>query len=247
MISLLGVEVAPSLLAVVLLAALAGGVAQSTLGFGAAFTTVPALAFAAPELLPGSVLVAMLPLTIVMAIRAHRDADVRAVGRLTVGRLPGIVVGAAVVASLPIRALTFAVALLLLAAVTATASGWELPVTPRREVAAGFVSGITGTAAGLGGPPLALLYRGRRGAVLRPTLAMVWAVGLPPAIGSLAVAGEFTATHARSGLVLAAVMLVGLAIAVPIVRFVEDATIRSAVLGWAALGAVLSLGRALVA
>ena len=229
-----------------LTAAIAGGAAQSALGFGAAFTTVPALAIVAPELLPGAVLVALLPLSLVMLVQGFARTDVRAAGRLTLGRLPGIAVGTVAVALLPTRGLTVATGLLLLLAVVVSVAGWTVAVTPGSELVAGFLSGVTGTAAALGGPPIALLYRGRGASTLRPTLALVWAVGLVPIIGSLWLAGEFTADQARAGSVLGIAMLAGLAGAAPLVRRWPDEAIRRGVLAWAAVGAVGALARALV-
>ncbi len=231
-------------LAVVAMSALLGGVAQSSLGFGAAFAVVPALAFTAPELLPGTVLVGILPLSVVMAVRGRAGIDVPALGRLTIGRFPGIVTGAAVVAVLPTRALTAIIATLLLTAVAASALGAELAVTRPREIIAGYISGLTGTAAALGGPPLAILYRGRDGAMLRPTLASVWAIGLLPAIGSLALAGEFTVLQLQAGVVVSGFMLLGLVGGARVVRAVPERTVRAAVLWWAGVGGLLALGRA---
>jgi uncharacterized protein len=225
-------------------AAMAGGAAQSALGFGAAFTTVPAMAVVAPELLPGSVLVALLPLSVVMLVQDRAGTDVAAAGRLTLGRLPGIAVGTAAVALMPTRGLTVATGLLLLIAVVASFSGWNVPVTSRTELAAGFLSGVTGTAAALGGPPIALLYRGQQASMLRPTLALVWAVGLIPILGSLWLAGEFTFEQARAGAIIGVAMLLGLLVAAPLVRRWPDEVIRRGILGWAAVGAVLALGRA---
>lgn len=244
--ALFGLEVSAFALALVLVAALVGGLAQSLLGFGAAFTTVPALAVVAPQLLPGSVLVGILPLSVVMYLQARDDVDVRAVGRLSIGRLPGILVGAAIVAWLPTRSLTIAIAALLLVAVAALAAGAELAVTAPREMVAGFVSGVTGTAAALGGPPLALLYRGSASSYLRPTLAAVWAVGLVPILVSLRVAGEFTLQQAQAGTVLAVVMLLGLAVAGPVLGRVEESTLRLGILWWAGLGGILAAGRAMI-
>jgi uncharacterized protein len=232
--------------ALVALAAMAGGAAQSALGFGAAFTTVPAVAVVAPELLPGSVLVALLPLSVVMLVQDRAGTDVAAAGRLTLGRLPGIAVGTVAVALMPTRGLTVATGLLLLIAVAASFSGWSVKVTSRTELIAGFLSGVTGTAAALGGPPIALLYRGQRASRLRPTLALVWAVGLIPILGSLWLAGEFTLEQAQAGVGLGMAMLVGLVLAAPLVRRWPDDVIRRGILGWAAVGAILALGRAAV-
>lgn len=234
-----------ALLAVVASGVLGGG-AQSLLGFGGAFLTVPVLAVVAPELLPGAMVVAILPLSLVMVWRGRAHVDVRAAGRLTIGRLPGIVVGAAIVALLPTRGLVVAIALVLVAAVIISAVGPEVPVTPRTELLAGFASGITGTAAALGGPPIGLLYRGAAGRTLRPTLALVWAVGLGPILGSLAVVGALGRDELAVGAVLAAAMLLGLVLAVPLLERVPDVGLRRAILGWAAAGAVLALARALV-
>jgi uncharacterized protein len=82
-------------------------------------------------------------------------------------------------------------------------------VTGRREVAAGVVSGFTGTAAGLGGPPLALLYRASGSEKLRPTLAGVWLVGSLPALGALALAGSLTVEQVVAGGVLSLAMVPG--------------------------------------
>jgi uncharacterized protein len=233
-------------LVAVLLAALIGGSVQSALGFGAAFTTVPALALFAPRLLPGSILVAILPLSITMVLRQRLAVDRWAVGRITVGRLPGIALGAAVVALLDVRSLTALIGGLLLAAVLASAAGWQVTVTSRREVAAGVVSGFTGTAAGLGGPPLALLYRASGSEKLRPTLAGVWLVGSLPALGALALAGSLTVEQVVAGGVLALAMVTGLTLAAPAVARVGDHHLRHLVLGWAGLGSVAALGRALL-
>lgn len=244
--AVLGTEVGIGLVVFVLLAAWLGGVAQSTLGFGAAFATVPALALAAPELLPGSMVVAVIPLSVAMVVLGRDGLDRRALARLTVGRLPGIAVGALVVAALPVRGLTVVIALALLAAVVSSAVGWELAVTKWRELAAGFLSGLTGTAVALGGPPLALLYRGREGAAVRPTLAAVWAIGGVPTVLGLVLVGEFTRAQAQAGAALSAVLLVGLWTGSALVKRVADDRLRMAVLWWAAIGAVLALWRAVV-
>lgn len=103
-----------------------------------------------------------------------------------------------------------------------------------------------GSAAGLGGPPLALLYRDRPGPVLRATLAAVWTVGLLPALFGLWLAGRFAAVHLVAGGLMALATLVGMAAGLRLVRFVSDRAVRHAILWWSALGSVVALARSLV-
>lgn len=230
-------------LALVVLAAVLGGVAQSIVGFGAAFATVPALALAAPELLPGAMLVAALPLSVTMAIVGRAELDRSSANRLMVGRLPGIVLGTAIVVLVDVRWLTALVAVVLLAAVAAAAGGWRVEVTPSREVAAGVLSGVTGAATALGGPPIALLYRDRDPAVVRPTLGLVWAVGIVLTLVGLAGVGSFTLTQAVVGVVLSALLLVGLLLSRPLLRVLSPQRVRAGVLWWAGVGGVAALVR----
>ena len=239
-------EALPLALPAIALAAVLGGALQSTLGFGASFTLVPALAVFAPELLPGAVIVAIVPMSALMIARDRHGFDSWAVGRVSLGRLPGIAAGGLVVAFLPLRWLTVAIAVVLLLAVASVAGGWRLEVTRAREVLAGAVSGLTGTAAALGGPPLALLYRESTGSVLRPTLAGVWLIGTVPVLIALALAGSLTTEQATAGVWLGVAMVVGLTAAAPAVARLADGTLRRLVLGWAAVGAVLALGRAVL-
>jgi uncharacterized protein len=242
------VLVAAGPLAVLLVtaAALAGGVAQATAGFGAAFVTVPTLALVAPELLPGAMLVAALPLSMLMAYRGWDRIDRPASVRLLLGRMPGIAVGTAIVAAAGVRLVTAIVAVVLLVAVAAAATGWQVRITPGREVVAGVISGVTGTAAALGGPPIALLYRGRDPEVLRPTLGLVWAVGIAVALPGLWATGSFDATQALAGGLLGLLLLLGLVLSHGIVRRLAAERIRTFILVWAAVGGVASLGRVLL-
>lgn len=67
---------------------------------------------------------------------------------------------------------------------------------------AGVLSGIMGTAAGIGGPPLAMLYAGRGGAQLRANLAALFLLGKALSLTALAAAGRV----AIADLLLAAVL-----------------------------------------
>ncbi len=229
---------------VALAAAIAGGAIQSALGFGAAVTVVPALAVLAPELLPVASLCAMLPLVAAMAWRGRGEADVHGALRLLAGRVPGVGVGAWLVAVLDTRQLTMFVATILLVAVVSMARGWTVTVTPRTQAVAGFTSGVTGTSTGLGGPPLALLYRGEAAALMRGTLAIAFLGGVCLSLGTLTATGQVEAAAVRTGLALGGGTLAGLLLAAPLVHRLSDERLRHGVLAWASIGALVAVVRA---
>lgn len=231
---------------VLLAAAVAGGAVQSVLGFGAAVVTVPAMAVIDVTLLPMASQFAMLPLVSTMVWRGRRDIDLHGAGRMLLGRVPGVAVGAWLVVILDRRGLTIFVAAILLFAVASMARGWTIPITPRTEAAAGFTSGVTGTATGLGGPPTALLYRTVSGPRMRATLALLFLGGIAMSLSTLAVLGEVEGRHAAVGLSTGLGTVVGLFLAVPVVRRFTDDQLRRGVLVWAATGAIVAVVRALI-
>ena len=232
----------PELVAIVL-AAVAGGAVQSTLGFGGSFVLVPTVAVLAPGALPAAVLLGLLPLTAWLAWRERTALDRTAFTAISVARLPGIAAATAVVALAPQRVLTVVIATVLLVAVGAGAAGWSIPPTRAAQGITGVVSGFTGIAAALGGPPLALLYRDATGADRRATLSAVFTVGIVVGLAMLAAVGEVGSDDVRTGLLLGLGLVGGALLTAPSVARFSDDVLRRAVLGWAAVGAVAALVR----
>ena len=110
-----------------LLAALAlitlGGIIQGSMGFGFAFTAVPALLIIHPAALPATALLLALPMVAVLAYRERHDVDLAGFGAISVGRVFGTVAGVWLLKEIPAGSLSAAVgALLLLLAVLASSS-----------------------------------------------------------------------------------------------------------------------------
>ncbi len=233
-------------LTAILLSAVVGGAVQASLGFGGSFIMVPAVAVLLPRALPGAVLLGLLPLTVWVAWRDRRAIDRSAFVRITAGRVPGILAATAVVALAPQRVLTLVIACVLLLAVAANWAGWSVRTTPWTQGAAGLVSGFTGTAAALGGPPLALLYRDSTGQDRRGTLSLIFVVGILLSLVTLGAVGEFGARDIGIGAMLGVCLLGGAFLMAPITRRLSDDLLRRGVLVWAAVGALAALVRAMV-
>lgn len=159
------------------LAVFAGALVQGTTGMGFALIVVPVLALAAPAMLPGSLLIAMLPLNAYVAWRERHAIDLRGAGWISAGRLAGTFGGLWVLVAVPMAWLNALVggSTILAAVVSLLAPAF----TPGRVTFAstGLITGVTETATGVGGPPLALAYQHAPVATLRATVALCFLVG----------------------------------------------------------------------
>lgn len=177
-------------LAVAVLATVLGATIQGAIGFGMNLVTVPMLALVLPESLPVAVIVLALPIAVSMLRHEHHAVDRAGLGWIIAGRIPGTLCGVLVVATVSTNMLQGIVSILVLALVAASLLTPPVPVSAGTQLAAGTVSGVTGTAAGIGGPPLALLYQNQTGAIMRSTLAASFLFGSLLSIVTLGIAGE---------------------------------------------------------
>lgn len=218
-----------------------GAFVQGSVGFGINLIVVPVIAVLVPEAVPGSVVLLSLPLTVTMVLREHQHIDRRGVAWVMAGRLPGAVIGAAVVVAVAPDVLTTLVGLAILVAVALSISRLHVPVRPTTATAAGLTAGVMGTAAGVDGPPLALLYQHHRGEAIRATLAACFVLGTLMSAGILAIAGEIRAEQLIFTLELLPALAVGLVASMWGARHLRDRSVRPAVLTFAALAGALTL------
>lgn len=228
-----------------LLAAVAACV-QGTVGFGLALTSAPLLALLDPAFVPGPLLVASLPLALAALAREHRHTDVRGVVTAFAGRVPGTAIGALAVAVLPVLLLRVSIGLLVLVGVAV--SLWAPRFEPTRRVllGAGVISGVTGTIAAIGGPPIALVYQHATGPRLRATLALYFALGTVLSVAALWLTGSFGHHEAVLSATLLPGTAVGFLVSGPVLRIVDAGRLRPLVLGAAVLSAVVLLATALL-
>jgi uncharacterized protein len=137
------------------------------------------------------------------------------------------------------------VALFVLLFVAVSAVAPPVPVSRLTKLTAGMVSGVTGTSAGIGGPPVALLYQRHPGPVMRSTLAASFAIGTLMSLGALAVGGQVTGRQLAVGLVLAPIVVGGSVLGRRLHALLDRGWLRPAVLVFAAAAALSVLADAL--
>lgn len=229
------------------LVVLVGAVVQSTLGFGIAVVAAPMVVMAAPELMPGSLLVLGFVLPVVQLLTQPRDIDTRLLGRALLWRVALTPVGVLLVSVLPAAGIAAAVGLLVLVCVGLSLVRVDATATPRNAGLAGAITGVSGTAAAIGGPFFALVLQHERPERIRATLAAFFVVGSAVAMLGLAVGGEMTSAQLRAGLLWVPFLLAGHALAGPVRRRVDHGRMRTGVLSLCAVASVVVLVRAVLA
>ena len=195
-----------------------GAVVQASIGIGLGMIAAPMLAFADPDFIPAAIMIAVLPLTFTIAWIDREHIVKRDVGFALIGRVPGVIAGALVVAALSDRVLAVMVAASVLLAVVASITGRLFQPTDRALVVAGLASGFAGTTTGVGGPPMALTYQNSDPATMRATISAFFSIGALMSIGALALAGEIGVRQWQ----LTALILPGVGLGVVTARQVKD-------------------------
>ena len=220
-----------------------GALVQGSVGFGSNIVAVPVIAVFEPDALPATLVLWVIPLVIAMAIRERHAVDRPGVTWITIGRLPGTVLGAWVVAVVSSDTLSVLLGTGVLLAVLMSTLTPTISVNGVTATTAGFASGAMGTATAIGGPPLALLYQHHEGPVLRATLAVAFAVGTVLSLVGLAIAGAIEPWHLALASALLPGLLAGLALSRLLIGRLDCAWLRPAVLLFAAATAVIAIVR----
>jgi uncharacterized protein len=226
------------------LATIVGATIQGSIGFGMNLVTVPVLALVLPDALPVTVVILGIPISIAM-LRHEHLLDRTGLAWIITGRVPGTIVGAWVVATVTTTTLQGLIGGFVLLFVLASVFTPPLPVRPGTQVAAGATSGVTGTAAGIGGPPIALLYQHHAGPVMRSTLAATFFIGTFLSLTTLAVARQVSWDQIVLAIGLAPLVVAGSYAGRRFHDFLDRGWTRPAVLGFASISALVVIVDAL--
>lgn len=232
--------------AILAAAVLIGSLVQGAVGLGLGLVAAPVVTLLDPGLMPGVMIWLASAYPLLTLATEWRATDWHGLGWALAGRVPGTAVGVLVVSLVSARLLGVLVGVMVLGAVLLTAFVARLPMRPSVLVGAGLVSGVTGTATSIGGPPLALIYQHESGTRLRATMGAYFLGGGILSLAGLGLGGELRDSQAMTALALAPFMLLGFALGGPVRRHVDAGRTRPAVLVLCVLSAVALLVRSLV-
>ncbi len=206
---------------------------QSIIGVGFALIVVPMVAFLQPALLPVFAIVLVMPLNVYVLWRERHSLDWSGASWITAGRAVGTFGGLAVLATFTRTQLNLFIGVATLAAAILTLMRPKFDPNRVSFIGAGVVTGITETATGIGGPPLALVYQHQPGPVLRATLAACFLIGEVFTLTILAATHRIDMDHVIAAIWLFPPIAVGVWLSKALHQRLAGAWLRYAVLAFA--------------
>lgn len=163
-----------------------GAFLNGVIGLGMNLFVAPILMMVDPRLVPGPTLVGLLLLTVLMGLRERSGIDLRVVGWMAVGMLPGTALAIFLLPIIPPKMIALVLGAFVLVGVMLSLSGLRFPPRWWVLLLAGFVSGVASTLASIGGPPVAIVNQNLEPKKLRATLSSYFFLsGLASLIGLL--------------------------------------------------------------
>ncbi|MFP5194299.1 sulfite exporter TauE/SafE family protein [Alcaligenes faecalis] len=214
-------------------AVLAGAFIQGASGMGFALIVVPVLALVHPEAIPGALLFLMLPLNAYVAWRERGAIDRSGASWITVGRFAGTFAGLGILLVLSTYWLNQFVGISTLLAVLASVLAPSFTPGKKAFIATGLVTGITETATGIGGPPLALVYQHAPVATLRSTVALCFLVGEVISLAVLGISGALQWSHLSYAVLCLPALLLGMGLSSLVHHKLDQRRLRIGVLVFA--------------
>ena len=215
---------------VVVVCGAVGFTLQGAVGFGMGILGSPILILIDSRLVPGPVLASSMVFTLFLTFRERRAIDVGGFRWAVLGRVAGTIPAAGLVAVLPSEQLGLLFGGIVLLAVAISVAGPRVELRPVSLVVTGVLSGVMGTIASIGGPPLALLYQHAPGARVRGTLSSIFLVGSFISLVALSLVGRFGRDELRLTLALLPGVLFGLVVSRRLASRLDRGYTRRAVL-----------------
>ncbi len=225
------------------LVVLFAAVLQTSVGFGFGMLAAPLLALVDLQLVPGPLIFVGMFLTAALALDGRAAIQRSEVLSMLPALAVGSVLGALFLSVVPGDAHGIVFAVLILAAVAVTATGFRVALTRASLAVSGFSAGLIGTTSGVYGPPLAVLYQREVLAKTRATVGMILTAAAVLSLTALAFAGQFDVHAVVLGLSLTPGTAIGFFVARRFQRFVPQHGARVAMLTIATASALLLLVR----
>jgi len=233
-------------LVIVFLIVLIGAIVQGSTSMGFAITVAPILMLIKPEFVPVAVLMSGFTLSLYLMLRERKSIIIKGLGYSVIGRIFGAIIAALimVIITQTYFALVFGFLIILAVFLSLYKGRWE--ITQPKLFIAGFLSGIMGTLASIGSPPMGLLYQHQEAKVIRGTLSAYFTLGTLISIVTLSWVGKVTLVEFKLYLIMLPAFTLGFWLSKYITKFLDKGYTRWAILGISSISAIFVITKTLL-
>lgn len=149
---------------------------QASVGYGYGIVAVPLLLLVNPAFIPAPFIFASLILMMSVSFTNRKALAGQSLGWIFAGLIAGTPVGVLLLTYFRNINFSLAVAGIILFGLLLSLLRTPVPINPVTQSLCGFISAVMGTATGVGGAPIALLYQYEKGWSIRAVLSVVFCI-----------------------------------------------------------------------
>ena len=206
----------------------------------------PILILLDPRFVPAPILLTTVVLTTLLIYRDRSAIDFHGIRWAMVGRVGGTLSAAAVLLVVSADQLVLLYGVFILSSVVMSLSGLPVPISRLVLIVAGALSGLLGTVASVGGPPMALVYQNASGMRIRSTMSGFFLFGANLSLTTLWVIGRLSFLDIQLALIMLPSTLAGFVLSRWTTDYVDRGYVRPTVLTVAAGTGLLVIIRQLI-
>lgn len=224
-----------------------GSILQMATGVTAGMIIVPFLAIISYTLIPVPVAFSSLALTTMMAYKGREYIDTQNMFQISFGMLAGILLSIFVLKNIKFEHMGIVFGSFILISVFISSKIKRFTLNKSINYTGGFISGVMGSMAAVGGQVLALLFQNHPLESLKATLAFLYSLFSVVMLSIFFMFGEFSYSQFLSGLYMMPGFIIGFLVAPIFSKHFNPKYSRIVVLFMATLGAVSLIAKSLFA
>jgi uncharacterized membrane protein YfcA len=214
-------------------------------GVTAGMIIVPFLAMISYTLIPVPIVFASLALTGLMTYQGRKHIDTKNMLQISLGMLAGIILSIFMLKNIEFEQMGLVFGLFILISVFISIKIKSFTLNKIINYTGGFVAGVMGSMAAVGGQILALLFQNHPLESLKSTLAFLYTLFSIVMLSIFYMFGEFSYEQMISGFYMMPGFIIGFFIAPIFAKYFNPKYSKVAVLSMATIGAVSLIGKSL--
>jgi uncharacterized membrane protein YfcA len=215
-------------------------------GVTAGMIIVPFLAMISYTLIPVPIAFASLALTGLMTYKGRKHIDTKNMFQISLGMLAGIILSIFILKNIEFKQMGLVFGLFILISVFISIKIKSFTLNKSINYTGGFVAGIMGSMAAVGGQILALLFQNHPLESLKSTLAFLYTLFSVVMISLFYMFGEFSYEQMTSGFYMMPGFIIGFFIAPIFSKYFNPKYSKTVVLVMATLGAISLIGKSVL-